>query len=324
MSYIALLIAICLETFLPDGFLTRVETWVNRFNQELEVNLDALGAPSYVYLQWWIPLLIWVFGIYFAHQILWVVSPLIAVLLSVTLLLYGIRFKHFAVVFTNVQLFLNQGDFLRARELFLLWMKKYDGIEYPIHRPKELIFQAIHHGTERALSQYFSLFFWFFLLPGPLGLVIYLITHWSVIRERDIENIQTFSHESLSMQQAWEKSKIRAALSPRFVLFALEWMPSRLLAFTVGLLSQLDDSALVWRTARNQSYFSNRAPLVAVVFTAVGLSGNSAVGPIAKSTADMDVSSEDNHVQALQQFRQLIFKCAVVWLLVTLMLVLLN
>ncbi len=92
--------------------------------------------------------------------------------LSVFLLLYGLRFRHFAVVFTNAQLFLNQGDFFRARELLLTWMKEYDGSEPVVHRPGELVFHAIYHGTERALRQYFSLFFWFLALPGPMGLVV--------------------------------------------------------------------------------------------------------------------------------------------------------
>ena len=51
MSYLALLIAVVCETFLPDGLFTRARDWVDRFNQELEINLEALGAPGYTHLQ---------------------------------------------------------------------------------------------------------------------------------------------------------------------------------------------------------------------------------------------------------------------------------
>lgn len=324
MSYLALLVAVVCETFLPDGLFTRARGWVDRFNQELEINLEALGAPRYAHLQWWVPLLIWVLGVYFLYQVLWVISPLAAGSLSVFLLLYGLRFRHFAVVFTNAQLFLNQGDFFRARELLLTWMKEYDGTEPVIHRPGELVFHSIYHGTERALRQYFSLFFWFLLLPGPMGLVVYMMAHWSVIRERDVWQAQAFAHERPSIQEAWESNRLKAMCSPRFVLFAMEWLPARLLALTVGLVSQLDDAALAWRTAKNHSRFSNRAPLTAVFFTAVGLVGGAAFDPSSKAATDGQLLSEETQVQALQQFRQLVFKCAVVWLLVALVFALLG
>jgi adenosylcobinamide-phosphate synthase len=316
MAYIALLMAVVLETFLPDGFFTRARNWVRQFNQELEINLEALGAPRYAHLQWLAPLLVWLLLVYFVYQVLWVMSPAAAGALSVFLLVYGLRFRHFALVFTSTQLFLNQGDFYRAREMLLLWMKEYDGSEPVIHRPAELVFQAIHHGTERALRQYFSLLFWFLLVPGPMGIVIYLMVHWSVVRERDAWQAQAFAHDLPTMQEAWTNNRWRALQTPRFVLFAMEWMPARLLALTVGLISQLDDAALAWRAAKAQSRFSNRAPLTAVFFTAVGLASGAVL--------DTLPLNEENQVQALQQFRQLVFKCAVVWLLVALVFALLG
>lgn len=324
MSYLALLVAVICETFLPDGLFTRARGWVDRFSQELEIDLEALGAPRYAHFQWLAPLMVWSLGVYFLYQVLWVVSPIAAGGLSVLLMLYGLRFRHFAVVFTNAQLFLNQGDFFRARELLLDWMKEYDGVEHIIHRPGELVFQAIYHGTERALRQYFSLFFWFLVLPGPLGLVIYLMVHWSVIRERDVWLALAFAHERPTMQEAWENNTWKAAISPRFVLYALEWLPARLLALTVGLVSQLDDAALAWRAAKNQSRFSNRAPLTAVFFTAVGLVGGSAFDPASSAAAEGQLINQETQVQALQQFRQLVFKCAVVWLVVALIFALLG
>lgn len=316
MAYIALLMAVVLETFLPDGFFTRVRDWFRQFHQELEINLEALGAPRYAHLQWLAPLLVWYLGVYFVYKVLWVLSPMAAGAFSVLVLVYGLRFRHFAVVFTNTQLFLNQGDFFRAREMLLLWMKDYDGSEPVIHRPSELVFHAIYHGTERALRQYFSLIFWFLLMPGPMGVVVYLMVHWSVVRERDAWQAQAFAHDLPSMQEAWDHNKWRAIQTPRFVLFAMEWLPARLLALTVGLVSQLDDAAMAWRATKAQSRFSNRAPLTAVFFTAVGLSQG--------LTPDVQPLSDENQVQALQQFRQLVFKCAVVWLLVALVFALLG
>lgn len=317
MSYLALLIAVVCETFLPDGLFTRLRVWIDRFNQELEINLEALGAPRYAHLQWWVPLLIWVLGAYFLYAVFWAISPMVAGALSVFALLYGLRFRHFTEVFTNAQLFLNQGDFFRARELLLVWMKEYDGTEPAVHRPSELVFHAVYHGTERALRQYFSLVFWFLALPGPVGLVAYMMVHWSVLRERDVWQAQAFPHERSTMQELWQAGWLKAILSPRFVLFAMEWLPARLLAVTVGLVAQLDDSVLAWRTAKSQSHFSNRAPLTAVFFSAVGLGASGAGDANPRQNTEQEGSNTDPQVQALQLFRQLVLKCALVWLFAT-------
>lgn len=320
MSYLALLLALLCESVLPDRVFIQARDWMDRFNQELEINLESLGAPSYSHLQWLAPLLVWLLILYFTHQVFWVVSPTLAALLGVVVLLYGLRFRHFAEIFTNAQLFLNQGDFFRARELLLTWMKDYDGSEPVIHRPGELVFQAVYHGSERALRQFFSLIFWFLLVPGPFGVAVYLLTHWSMLRERDLWQLQAFAHEERpTLQQAWTGNAWKAAFTPRFVLYAMEWLPARLLAFTVGLLTQLDDSVLAWRAAKNHSRFSNRAPLTAVFFNAVGLGGGVQpldVSPL--STDDVLPPSEDSQVQALQRFRQLVLKCALVWIVVAL------
>ena len=103
------------------------------------------------------------------------------------------------------------------------------------------------------------------------------------------------------------------------ILFArIEGIHFFVMALTVGLVSQLDDAALAWRAAKNHSRFSNRAPLTAVFFTAVGLVGGSAFDPNSKAAGEGQLLTEETQVQALQQFRQLVFKCAVVWLVLAL------
>ncbi|WP_370260923.1 hypothetical protein [Limnobacter sp.] len=318
MSYLALLIAAVIETLLPEGAFDGTRRSLARFNQELEIDLAALGAPSFAHLQWWIPVLLWLLGAYFLHQLLWSTWPALGGAFSVLVLLYGLRFRQLNDVLTNIQLYLNQGDFYRARERVSLWLKEYDGSEVHIHRPEELVYHTVAHGVERALRQYFALVFWFLMVPGPSGLVFYLMVHWSVVREREMWESQAFPHERATMSEDWQESKARALCSARFVLFALEWLPARLLALTIGLLSQLDDAALAWRQAKINSRFSNRAPLTAVCFGAVGLGSGQG------HANDTNDEPMELPVQVLQSFRQLMFKCAMLWLLVGLVLALLG
>lgn len=306
MSYLALILAVIIETLLPDGAFERSRAWVNGLSREFEVNAATLGAPRLSPYQWLTPVLMWVLGVYFLHRVLMDFFPVFAGLISVLVMLYGLRFKHFAEVFTSAQLFLNQGDFFRAKELFLNWVKEYDGAEHHIHSANELVYSAIHHGVERALRQYFAIIFWFLALPGPSGLVLYLAVHWSVIRERELWQMQAFAQEHPGLNELWETDRMHAIFSPRFVQYVLEWLPTRLLALTIALVGQFDEVVLAWRTAKAHSRFSNWAPLTAVCLASVGLAG----------LRDHSDNLDDSAVGALQRFRQLVLKCAVVWLVV--------
>ncbi|MCQ8896894.1 regulatory signaling modulator protein AmpE [Limnobacter humi] len=319
MSYFALIIAVILETLLPDRLFDRSRVGVDHLTREFEIDLVKLGVASAAHLQWLAPVVVWTLGVYFLNKVLLGTWPLLAGVVSITIILYGLRFKHFAEVYTTAQLFLNQGDFFRARELFLNWMKEYDGSEVHVQRADELVVSAVYHGSERALRQYFAVIFWYLVVPGPTGLVMYMAVHWSVVRERQLWIEQAHLQEMPSLGDLWDAQGKRALMSPRFVLYLMEWVPARLLGLTVALVSQFDEVMLAWRTAQTQSRFSNWAPLTAACLAAVGLS--SGLGSGSESGLS---GSDDAPVQALQQFRQLILKCVVAWLSLGLLLALLG
>jgi adenosylcobinamide-phosphate synthase len=260
-----------------------------------------------------VPVLIWIALVFFLYKLLASIAVPLAGALSVFILLYSLRFKHFTVIFTNLQLFLNQGDIFRAKELYLNWMAQYDHSEQHIHTTEELIVLAVGSGSERALREYFSLVFWFLALPGPVGLVLYILVLWSVSREREHLIQQELVAAHLSMADLWRAGRLHALLSPRFVLYILEWLPTRLLALTIAVLSQFDDAVLAWKQTRQHSFFSNRAPLVSVFLSAVGLL---AFQQEESSTRVF----RDGLVNALSAFRRILFRSMVVWLSLALVL----
>lgn len=318
MSFLALMLAIVLETVLPTDFFDRLKTRMQNMTLELEIDLAALGLLRFTHLQWWVPVLIWVLGVLLIHWLLMVVSPALAGAFSVLVLLCGLRFKHFTQVFTNLQLFLNQGDFYRARALYQDWLKTYDQTEAHVHTTPELIVCAVGHGAERALRQCFGLIFWFLALPGPVGPVFYMFVLWSVNRERQRAMQHDLSVEHPSMPDLWKAGKLKASCGPRFVLLFLEWIPARLLALSVALFGQFDEAVLAWRQARSHTAFSNRAPLVAVFLSGVGLSFKP-TEPVAGA-----VVLREGPVNALVAFRRLLFRSLMVWLLLALLLALLG
>jgi adenosylcobinamide-phosphate synthase len=313
MSFLALIAAVLLETVLPTGFFDRMKSRVHAISAGMEINLAALGASRFTWLQWWVPVLIWIALVFFLYKLLASIAVPLAGALSVFILLYSLRFKHFTVIFTNLQLFLNQGDIFRAKELYLNWMAQYDHSEQHIHTTEELIVLAVGSGSERALREYFSLVFWFLALPGPVGLVLYILVLWSVSREREHLIQQELVAAHLSMADLWRAGRLHALLSPRFILYILEWLPTRLLALTIAVLSQFDDAVLAWKQTRQHSFFSNRAPLVSVFLSAVGLL---AFQQEESSTRVF----RDGLVNALSAFRRILFRSMVVWLSLALVL----
>ena len=309
MSFLALLIAVVAETLLPDGLFDRARGYVNRLSQEFELDFVAFGVPAFAYLQWLCPVFIWLMITYLLNHFLFAWSVFLSGAFSVALLLYGLRFRHFAVVFTNLQLFLNQGDFFRAKDNLLIWIKSFGEVEPPIHNAGQVIFNAIVHGAERALRQFFSLIFWFLLVPGPFGVVLYLTVCWCVAREKE-KWMYALATEPFSLAQLWESERMHALFSPRFALYVMEWFPARLLALCIGVFGQYEDMVLAWRQGQMHTRFSNRAPLTAVCLNAVGL-----VALSAEVTPDIQV-------QALRRFRQIIFKCAIAWLVLAMILAL--
>lgn len=310
---LSLLCAVVLETLLPDRTFDPSKHKIDRISQEFELDVAALGAPRQAWLQWWAPVLVWLLLVQLAYGLLAGYSTFAAGALLVLVLLYALRFKHFTVVLTSTQLFLNQGDFFRARELVLNWVRQVDLRQHVLHNPAELLMFALSHAVTRALRQYFGVVFWFLLVPGPVGLVAYVMVVWSVERDAQRWLESGLSHgERPSMAQERAELGWKVWLSPRFVLYAMEWLPARLLAITVGLLTQLDDMTLAWRAAKRHSKLSNRAPLAAVCLNAIG------VLPVGQKV--VNANPEDPPIMALQAFRQLMFKCAVVWLLLGLLL----
>lgn len=314
MSFIAVFLALFVESLIPPSQLARIKDMNSRFTVELEIDFAALGAPRFAFLQWWIPVLLWTSGVYFLNDVMGQLGWFPVLVFQLIALLYGLRFWHFSEIFTTMALFLSQGDFFRARETFLNWVSYYNHSTPLVRSHKELIWHAVEHGIERALRQFFAVLFWFMVLPGPSGVALYIAVYWSVQREQLRWHTQDLMTEHLSLPAHYAQNRLHALLSPRYVLYLLEWLPARLLAVTWIVLGFPEDYSTLWKEAKQHSPLSNRAPLAAVGLAAVGLKG-SPHEPGAQAAADGNPDDAVwNDMLSLTAFRNLVFRSAVVWL----------
>lgn len=270
---------------------------LQRLSNELLVDFAALGVPSLQRLQWWLPVFIWVFLTWLIYCWLLSVASLLGLIFSISMLCIGLRYSSLAQVLTSFQFYLNQGDLYRSRETLLTWAKGY-GLPLPnLKNERDILVHAIEHATERLLRQFFSLLFWFVVVPGPLAVVFYLAVWWSVWRERDWHQTHEMPSDRLTLHQEWEVNWSAAFFSPRFALYVLEWLPARL--FALSLMHRLvwADALEAWRLAASHTPMSNRARVVALMHQGL------------KLDSDQSINTD-----RLVEFRVWVSQAALIWL----------
>jgi membrane protein required for beta-lactamase induction len=109
--------------------------------------------------------------------------------------------------------------------------------------------KAMETGLRRCLDRLFGGLFWFVLF-GPAGAVLYAL--------------------SRLLGELWRgDTEFHAAVER--VVFLLDWLPARLLAFSFAVVGNFDDAMLGWRGRLDTSLPPNEAVVVAAGFGALGL-----------------------------------------------------
>ena len=100
--------------------------------------------------------------------LLWL-NPFAALLLNVAALYLTLGFRQFSHYFTGIQAAVRDGDVDRARELIGAWRG-----ESATHRSREEVIRlAIEEAIAASHRHVFAVLFWFVLLPGPSGAILY-------------------------------------------------------------------------------------------------------------------------------------------------------
>ena len=95
-------------------------------------------------------------------------------------------FRQFSHHGTEIQIALANGDLNAARRELTAWKQQSDpAFTAADLSPDEVVRQAIEHGLLLAQRHVFGVFFWFVVLPGPMGAVVYrLAEHVSRVWNR--------------------------------------------------------------------------------------------------------------------------------------------
>jgi adenosylcobinamide-phosphate synthase len=222
MSALAVIAALLLEQWRPLGerktyfaLLASGAEWLERSFNAGEGRQGAIAWLVAV-----LPVLAAAMALY--GVLLWT-HPLLALAFNIVALYFTLGFRQFSHYFTDLQLAIRTGDLERARELIGEWRG-----EPAQHRSREEVIRlAIEEALVASHRHVFGVLFWFVLLPGPSGAILYRLTVYLRRRWRGLGAFGEFAERAGRL---------------------LEWPAVRLTAASFAVVGDFEDTIYCWRT----------------------------------------------------------------------------
>jgi adenosylcobinamide-phosphate synthase len=162
------------------------------------------------------------------------ISWWLALLVNVVALYFTMGFRQFSHRLTEIQIALANGDLPAARNELAQWKA---GIEEAPAAAEidadEVVRQSCEHGLQLAHKHVFGVFFWFVLLPGPMGPILFRLSEY--------------------LARRWNRPPAGALPADRFGEFArrafawIDWLPARLTALGFAIVGDFEGAVYCWR-----------------------------------------------------------------------------
>lgn len=317
MSFAAILIAIGLEQWRAFGWRRDIERGFVGFARWLERALNGgtfqhgvLAAVAAIAP----PVLVAVILFWLADAM----HPLLGLLVNVVALYALMGFRRFSHAISAIVAALKSGDLTMARRALGAWR---GGSTLDLDS-EDVARLAIERGLIDAYRQVFAVLFWFVVLPGPAGAVLYRAAALLAAQWRGTEP----GVEPTPLVQSREAFG-RPAL--RF-LALLDWIPVRLTALSFAVVGDFEDAVACWRTqAQRWAEQEGGITIGVLLASGAGALGVQLGGMLPTLTGDPDVrpelgAGESVEADVLPSAVGLVWRALILWLLLILMLTLAN
>ena len=246
------------------------------------------------------------------------VHPFLALAFDVLVLYALMGFRRFSHAVSAIVSALKSADLAGARRALAGW---YGSLPAELSG-EDVSRLAIERGLVDAYRQVFAVLFWFVVLPGPAGAVLYratalLAAEWKGALPGDD---MTVLARSLSV----------FGRPARRLLAILDWIPARLTALSFAVVGDFEDAAFCWRTqARTWPETYGGEAVGVVLASGAGALGVQLGGPL----PDYGDSREPRpaigigdpvEAEVLPSAVGLVWRALVLWLLIVLLLSLAN
>ncbi len=176
------------------------------------------------------------------------VHVLLGFLATVGVLYLTIGFRQFSNRFTEIQLALAEGDLPKARTVLRQWATHSGGdvmtrIAAENGDASAIAREAIRLALIGAQRHVFGVIFWFVILPGPAGAVMYRLS-------AEARRIWADARQEASLASG---SNVPAPPLSNFGEFAVrafawvDWFPARVSAIVFAIVGNFEDAILMWR-----------------------------------------------------------------------------
>jgi len=232
MSLFAIVVALLLEQVRPLrvdkwllGPLARISGWFeDKFND---------GRAGSGRIAWLLMMGALVGATWLVDTALAGLHPILAFAFSLLVLYLTMGVRHQSHYFTDIHVALRLGDLVRARELLGEWR----GTSCEDADEAEIVRLAIEQSLVAAHRNVYAVIFWFLVLPGPTGAVLYRVA--SYLEEK-------WGHGRTSHPAG----DFGSAASKFFGW--IDWLPVRVTAFSFSVVGNFEDALLCWRTQASQ------------------------------------------------------------------------
>lgn len=227
MSLVSLILVLLIEQWRPLHERAAVDAPLARWADFLEQHFNA-GERQHGIIAWIIAVVPFVIVTWLVYAVGWHISPALALAVNVAVLYLTMGFRQSSHYFTDIQKALREGEVDRARELLGRWQ----GRSAASLSREDVTRLAIENALVGSHRHVFGAMFWFVVLPGPTGALLYrfavfLAERWGAGDERELGQFGWFA---------------------RHVFRVLDWLPARLTAVSFAVVGDFEDAIYCWRT----------------------------------------------------------------------------
>ncbi len=227
MTFLSLVLALLLEQWrsLTDrgAVFAPVAGWADFIERKLNAGQSQEGLVGWLAVVVPTVLIVWI-----VYSVLYSITPLLGLAFNVGVLYVTTGFRQESHYLTDINRALREGDLATARRL----LGEYRGHDCGTLSASDVARLTIEDALAVSHRNVFGPVFWFVLLPGPTGPVLYraarlLANHWGARQDPDFGRFGEFAGKAFA---------------------ALDWLPARATAVSFALVGDFADALDCWRT----------------------------------------------------------------------------
>jgi adenosylcobinamide-phosphate synthase len=317
MSLAAILIALGLEQWRAFDWRARVERAFVRYVRMLERKLNG-GTRQHGVLA---ALAAVAPPVLLSAAVFWLadaVHPALGLVVNVVTLYFLMGFRRFSHAISAIVVALQANDLAAARRALAAWR----GGSTVDLGSSDVARLAIERGLVDAYRQVFAVLFWFVVLPGPAGAVLY---RTAVLLADEWKGPVAGIEPSPLVQ-----SRSEFGMPARALLIALDWLPVRLTALSFAVVGDFEDAVACWRTQADRWATQDGGMAVGILLAAGGGAlGVQLGGLLPTLSGDPDVRpdlglGDPVEPDVLPSAVGLVWRALILWLLIIMLVTIAN